>query len=75
MIYIVVQQKPTQHCKAVILQLKINFKKYTPRHSDLLESGIYIFLKLPQMILRCTAIWDKSVERVNIDRFKQIFSN
>ena len=27
LIHIVVQQKSTQHCKAIILQLKINFKK------------------------------------------------
>ena len=27
LIHIVVQQKLTQHCKAIILQLKINFKK------------------------------------------------
>ena len=26
LIHIVVQQKPTQHCKAIILQLKINIK-------------------------------------------------
>ena len=26
LIHVVVQQKPTQHCKAIILQLKINFK-------------------------------------------------
>ena len=26
-IHIVVQQKPTQHCKAIILHLKINLKK------------------------------------------------
>ena len=27
LLHIVVRQKPTQHCKAIILQLKINFKK------------------------------------------------
>ena len=27
LIHIAVWQKPTQHCKATILQLKINFKK------------------------------------------------
>ena len=27
LIYVVVWQKPTQHCKAIILQLKINKKK------------------------------------------------
>ena len=27
LIHVVVWQKPTQHCKAIILQLKINFKK------------------------------------------------
>ena len=27
LIHIAVQKKPTQHCKAIILQLKINFKK------------------------------------------------
>ena len=27
LIHIVVWQKPTQYCKAIILQLKINFKK------------------------------------------------
>ena len=30
MIHFVVQQKPTQHCKAIILQLKINFKNAYP---------------------------------------------
>ena len=28
LIHIVVQQKPTQHCKAIIFQLRIIFKKY-----------------------------------------------
>ena len=28
LIYAVVLQKPTQYCKAIILQLKIKFKKY-----------------------------------------------
>jgi len=28
LIYVVEWQKPTQHCKAIILQLKRNFKKY-----------------------------------------------
>ena len=27
LIHVVVQQKPIQHCKAIILQLKINFQK------------------------------------------------
>ena len=27
LIHVIVRQKPTQHCKAIILQLKINFKK------------------------------------------------
>ena len=27
LIYVVVWQKPIQHCKAIILQLKINFQK------------------------------------------------
>jgi len=27
LIHAVLQKKPTQHCKAIILQLKINFKK------------------------------------------------
>ena len=27
LIQVVLWQKPTQHCKAIILQLKINFKK------------------------------------------------
>ena len=27
LIHVDVRQKPTQHCKAIILQLKINFKK------------------------------------------------
>jgi len=31
LIYVSVGQKPTQHCKAVILQLKINFLK-SERH-------------------------------------------
>ena len=26
LIHVVIQQKPTQHCKAIILQLKINLK-------------------------------------------------
>ena len=30
LIHIVVQQKATQHCKAIILQLKINLKKHSP---------------------------------------------
>ena len=29
LIHVVVWQKPTQHCKAIILQLKINFLKVT----------------------------------------------
>ena len=29
LIHNVMQQKPAQHCKAIILQLKINFKKRT----------------------------------------------
>ena len=27
LVHVVVWQKPTQHCKAIILQLKRNFKK------------------------------------------------
>ena len=27
LIYVVVWQKPIQHCKAIIIQLKINFQK------------------------------------------------
>jgi len=34
MIPIVVQQKPTQHCKAIIFQLKIKFKKSTLFKAD-----------------------------------------
>ena len=32
LIHIVVWQKPTQHCKAIILQLKINLKNHFPRN-------------------------------------------
>ena len=35
LIHTVVQQKATQHCKAIILQLKINFKKYMCRNAHL----------------------------------------
>ena len=36
LIHIVVQRKPTQHCKAIILQLKINnLKKKRERDSHL----------------------------------------
>ena len=30
LILVVVQQKATQHCKAIMLQLKINLKKHSP---------------------------------------------
>ena len=29
LIHVAIQQKPTQHCKSIILQLKISFKKRT----------------------------------------------
>ena len=32
LIHIVLWQKPTQHCKAIILQLKINLKNHFPRN-------------------------------------------
>ena len=37
LIHVVVWQKPTQHCKAIILQLKINLKKHIG--DDRLNSG------------------------------------
>ena len=33
-IHVDVWQKPTQYCKAIILQLKINFKKARKKHSS-----------------------------------------
>ena len=34
LIHVGVWQKPTQYCKAIILQLKINFKKARRKHSS-----------------------------------------
>ena len=34
LIHAVLQKKPTQHCKAIILQLKINFKKIRKKKDD-----------------------------------------
>ena len=35
LILVVVQQKPTQHCKAIVIQLKINEKKKKDYHLEL----------------------------------------
>ena len=43
LIQIVVEQKPTQHCKAIILQLKVNFKLKNRVDSEISEflSDVY----------------------------------
>ena len=42
LIHIVLQQKPIQHCKAIILQLKINLKKEKSQGGERESKGWYI---------------------------------
>ena len=47
--HVVVQQKPTQHCKAIFLQLKINLKK----EKEILLQDYGCFFITRQLLLNC----------------------
>ena len=54
MIHIFVQQKPTQHWKTIIIQLRINFKKTT---SCKVRASL-----VAQMVKNLPAMWEKQVQ-------------